>query len=235
MSLLLVSSLVCPALLASQLPMSMVWTSRALPPRMQDGGFKGAAAGAALGGLLGGPFGALWGASLGSNIGQSREAKAQEEERLGRMGLTPEIRTAASAIAADLREVEASLELTAQSHRSAENLEASLAEQAAAAYAAAERCLRAGDEDGARQRLLDKRQISAKLDIAKLEVAQACERRDSMAASVEALKARAREIETMVSRSVTAATEVRTAGYSNTIAPPVEDPLMQRFRDLENK
>ena len=227
------SSLVCPALLASQLPMRMVWTSRALPPRMQDGGFKGAAAGAALGGLLGGPFGALWGASLGSNIGQSREAK--EEERLGRMGLTPEIRTAASAIAADLREVEASLELTAQSHRSAENLEASLAEQAAAAYAAAERCLRAGDEDGARQRLLDKRQISAKLDIAKLEVAQACERRDSMAASVEALKARAREIETMVSRSVTAATEVRTAGYSNTIAPPVEDPLMQRFRDLENK
>lgn len=229
----MLSAIVMPlALLSPQFPCSTPRLPRGMPIVMQDGGFKGAAAGAVLGGLMGGPFGAIWGASLGSNIGQSREAKVQEQQRLERMGLTPEVLKAASAVAADLREVEAGLQLTEQSLRSAELLQASVSGQADAAYAAAEQCLRDGDEAGARAKLLEKREITAKLDIAKLEVAQARERRDSMASSVEALQARAREVETIMSRSVTASTEVRTADYGAGMAPP-EDPLLQRFKDLE--
>ena len=93
-----------------------------LQEREKDGAVGGAIGGAVLGGLLGGPFGAIWGAQIGGGLGAQRQAAAREQASLEKMGLGKEVQAAAQAVARDLQEAEASLQLTQDSLRSQQRL-----------------------------------------------------------------------------------------------------------------
>ena len=195
-----------------------------LQEREKDGAVGGAIGGAVLGGLLGGPFGAIWGAQIGGGLGAQRQA-AREQASLERMGLGKEVQAAAQAVARDLQEAEASLQLTQDSLRSQQRLVETLEEAADALKASAQAALVKGDEAGARAKLVEKQAVTSKITAAQLEVADARERVTRMQSSVGALAAKAGEVEAMIGRSVEASSELR-----NEIA--IEDPLEAKFRDL---
>ena len=171
-----------------------------------------------LGGLLGGPFGAIWGAQIGGGLGAQRQAGKREQASLERMGLGKEVQAAAQAVARDLQEAEASLQLTKDALQSQQNLVKTLEEAADALKASAQAALVKGDEAGARAKLVEKQSVTSKITAAQLEVADARDR-------VGALAAKAGEVEAMIGRSVEASSELR-----NEIA--IEDPLEAKFRDL---
>ena len=195
-----------------------------LQEREKDGAVGGAIGGAVLGGLLGGPFGAIWGAQIGGGLGAQRQA-AREQASLERMGLGKEVQAAAQAVARDLQEAEASLQLTKDALRTQQNLIDTLEEAADALKASAQAALVKGDEAGARAKLVEKQAVTSKITAAQLEVADARERVTRMQSSVAALAAKAGEVEAMIGRSVEASSELR-----NEIA--IEDPLEAKFRDL---
>lgn len=211
--------------------------ARTRTPMLKDGdglnnGLGGAMGGAVLGGLLAGPFGAIWGAQIGGSVGADRAAKRADEQRMERMGLTKEVRAAAAACAADLSEASESLKLTERAQRSAEVLVAQYDSTVNEAFAAAEAALRSGDEAAARQHLLRKREATVDLDRAKLAVAEAAERAESMRRSVTALEARAAEVEQYMGRAVTSAARSKDVELS---ADDLDDPLLARFRELEDR
>ena len=196
-----------------------------LQEREKDGAVGGAIGGAVLGGLLGGPFGAIWGAQIGGGLGAQRQAAAREQASLERMGLGKEVQAAAQAVARDLQEAEASLQLTKDALQTQQNLVKTLEEAAAALKASAQAALVKGDEAGARAKLVEKQSVTSKITAAQLEVADARDRVARMQSSVAALAAKAGEVEAMIGRSVEASSELRSE-----IA--IEDPLEAKFRDL---
>jgi len=190
---------------------------------------KGAISGAVLGGLIAGPFGALWGAQIGGGIGANNRANREAQDRLDRMGLSKEVLDAAAACASDIQEAEESYEIVRRAEASQRGLVTELERQAAIAYEAAEKALRGGDEGGARARLEERQLLKPKIAAAKAELNSASLRVKAMEADVLALKERAAQVEAMVGRSASASAELR--GSTPMLEP--EDPLIQRFRDLE--
>ena len=150
---------------------------------------------------------------------------AREQASLERMGLGKEVQAAAQAVARDLQEAEASLQLTKDALQTQQNPVKTLEEAADALKASAQAALVKGDEAGARAKLVEKQAVTSKITAAQLEVADARERVARMQSSVAALAAKAGEVEAMIGRSVEASSELRSE-----IA--IEDPLEAKFRDL---
>lgn len=198
--------------------------------QLKDESAKGAVGGAVLGGLLMGPFGALWGAQLGGSWGERQAAQA----RLDKVGLDKTTLAQVASVASELAEAEEALTLVKRSADSQRAVVRSLEAEAARFYGEAEAALKSGDEDAARQKLMEKRGVTARLASAELDATQASERVASMERSVASLEQRALQVQALVDRAL--ASEVRGGGASASttgLELEPEDPLLARFRDLE--
>lgn len=190
---------------------------------------KGALGGAILGGLLAGPFGALWGAQMGGWAGANQRANREAQEKLDRMGLSKEVLAAAAAVAKDIEEAEASLSLVRRAEASQRGLVTTLERQSDVLYQAAQDALRGSDESAARARLEERLMLKPKIASAQAELGAASQRTAALEAAMAALQEQAVRVEAMASRSVSASASVSAFDLEP------EDPLLRRFKELEDK
>jgi hypothetical protein len=209
----------------------------ALGPFGRDEGRNGAIGGAVLGSLIAGPFGALWGASLGNSIGGNQREMRKREEQLALMGLDRETRAIAQRLTDELAEAESGVAICTDAERSQLNFVEQLRASATDYYTEAEARLRAGDEDGARDKLFKRRDVLDKLEEAEKVLREAEERTASMRRSVNILSSRAKELEASFKSAIAnraADSGSRAAAEANVFDAylPPEDLLLRRFKDL---
>lgn len=189
-----------------------------------------------MGGILGaavlGPFGAIWGASLGSGFGASRKEKEAEIERLQSQGLTPDMVKAAETAAQRVVDVKSGLDAAEESWNSYKEFAKKLEKTVATAEDKAKACLVAGDEDGARDSLAYRQRQKQKLLSALVGARDGRERVNKMEENLEAAEIEVRRVEALMAQAVS----LKFSEDSGTsYAPQVEDPLLERFKRLEEE
>lgn len=211
----------------------------ALGPIRRDEGRDGAIGGAVLGGLIAGPFGALWGASLGSSIGSNRREQREREEQLTQLGLNRQTRLLAQQLTEQLAEAESGVAICMDAERSQLRLVEQLRARASDIYAAAEKKLRDGDENAARDLLVERKAMLERLEEAEKVLGEAVSRTEAMKRSVDVLSSRAQELEASFKSAIAsraAASGARAANeYASDAALAPEDPLLAKFRELEGR
>lgn len=192
-----------------------------------------AAAGAIFGGLIGGPFGLLFGAQLGASFGRKRAAKDEME----RLGLTPEMLAAAEECGVALNRAMEGLAASRESLDTLQKLAVNLNGQNDSLYKNAQEKIQTGDEDEARKLLLERQEVQDKLKKTLLQCAEEKNRMEKMQKNVSAIEERGLEIEALLKRSVGAKAMMDTSDTMITMGSlrlEEEDPLLKKFRDLEN-
>mmetsp|Transcript_28774 Transcript_28774/g.52062 ORF Transcript_28774/g.52062 Transcript_28774/m.52062 type:complete len:300 (-) Transcript_28774:90-989(-) len=204
---------------------------RASENRARTGGITGEAAGGAiLGGLLGGPFGALFGASIGSRFGASSQLDKARQDEMKRKGLNPEMLDQATEIGVALKQAVEGLQATQESVGTSQRLAKLLDQQEKSLYERAKSAISTGDEEVARKSLLERESVKEKLLKSLKSLAEDRKRLTILESNVEALETRGLEIESLLRRSVGAASMQDSAGMGFSLEP--EDPLLKKFRDL---
>lgn len=192
-----------------------------------------AAAGAIFGGLVGGPFGLLFGAQIGASLGRKKAA----EKEMERLGLTPEMLAAAEECGVALNRAMEGLTASRESLDTLQKLALNLDGQNKNLYKMAEDKIQTGDEDGTRKVLLERKGVQDKLKKTLLQCAEEKDRMEKMQKNVSAIEERGLEIEALLQRSVGAKAMMDTSDTVITMEGlrlEEEDPLLKKFRDLEN-
>ena len=205
---------------------------KAYEKRAQGGGTGELAAGAILGGLLGGPFGALFGMQIGSQIGAAQTVNKARMEEMERKGVTPAMLEQATEIGQTLEGAVEGLRATQESVDTSQRLAKALDKQSESVYERAKAAMQSGDEDGARKLLLERETIKEKLLKTLKSLTEEKKRLAAMESNVEALETRALEIESLLRRSVGAASMKDAADMNMGLSLEQEDPLLKKFRDL---
>ena len=205
---------------------------KAYEERARGGGTGELAAGAILGGLLGGPFGALFGMQIGSQIGAAQTVNKARMEEMKKKGLTPEMLEQATEIGKILEGAVEGLQATQESVDTSQRLAKALNTQSDSIYERAKSAMQTGDEDGARKLLLERENIKDKLLKTLKSLAEDKKRLAAMEGNVEALETRALEIESLLRRSVGAASMKDAADMNMGLSLEQEDPLLRKFKDL---
>ena len=196
----------------------------------QDTGFGSTATGAVLGGLLGGPFGALFGASIGDNLGARFRADRARTQALKDLGITQDMLDAAEEIGRTLEQSVQGLAASQDSLRTQQSIARRLDTEAAELYEKAQASLEAGDEEKAKGLLYQRTQTQDQLKKVLKSCAEEKQRASRMEENVERLEERAREIEGLLNRSVSAKTLSRSEELGLSVS--TQDPLLQKFKDL---
>ena len=193
----------------------------------QQGGIGETAAGAVLGGLLGGPFGALFGASVGSRMGAQKALNRARQQEMERLGLTQEMLDTANGVGLALERSNEGLRAVQDSLDTQQRLARRLEADATQLYEKAQIAMTENEEQQARQWLMQRTEVQDKLKQVLKNCAEERQRLNKMEDNVEQLQRRALEVETLMRRSVSAKTL-----SSQELSLPVEDPLLQKFKDL---
>ena len=205
---------------------------RAYENRSRGGGTGEAVGGAILGGILGGPFGALFGAQIGASFGATSQLDKARREEMARMGLTPDMLEQANDVGAALRQAVEGLSAARESFETSQRLARTLDAQEKSQYERAKSAISSGDEEAARRSLLERESTKEKLlKVLKL-VSEDRKRLAIMESNVEALETRGLEIESLLRRSVGAASMQGSANMNIGLSLEPEDPLLRKFRDL---
>ena len=203
---------------------------RAYEKRSQGGGTGEAVGGAILGGLLGGPFGALFGAQLGASFGVASQLDKARKEEMERKGLTPEMLEQANEIGMALKQAVEGLRAIQESVDTSQKLAKTLDQQEKSIYIRAKSAIESGDEESARNLLLERQRVKDKLLKVLKSLSEERKRLDVMQINVDALETRGLEIESLLRRSVGAASLQGSSDLGLSLER--EDPLLQKFRDL---
>ena len=198
--------------------------------RIARGGGGETVAGAVLGGLLLGPFGALFGATVGSNLGASKAVDRAREEELDRLGVTPEMLKTAQDCAENLERSIEGLKATQDALSTQQSLARMLDREAETMYEKAKVALGAGDEDQAKQFLFQRTQTQNKLKGVLIQCAEAKKRLETMEENVSSIGLRAKEVEALMQRTISAKS-TQDLGLSSEFSLPAEDPLLRKFKD----
>eukprot|EP00985_Skeletonema_marinoi_P008312 scaffold3744_cov123-Skeletonema_marinoi.AAC.3 len=205
---------------------------KAYEKRAQGGGTGEVAAGAILGGLLGGPFGALFGMQIGSQIGAAQTVNKARMEEMERKGVTPAMLEQATEIGQILEGAIEGLRATQESVDTSQRLAKALDKQSDSVYERAKAAMQSGDEDVARKLLLERETIKEKLLKTLKGLSEEKKRLTAMESNVEALETRALEIESLLRRSVGAASVKDASDMNMGLSLEQEDPLLRKFKDL---
>jgi len=189
------------------------------------------AAGAVLGGLLLGPFGALFGAQVGASFGSRRAMEAAQKKEMERLGLTPEMLTMAEEVGEALNRGTEGLKATRDSLASQQSFARRLDNDAAQLYEQAKVALQTDDEEKAKTLLMQREKTLQKLKKVLKDCADEKRRVEQMERNVEALEERAMEVDRLLKRTVGAKSLQDSS--SDFMRLQSEDPLLQKFRDLE--
>jgi hypothetical protein len=189
-----------------------------------------AIAGAVLGTLVAGPFGLLFGSQIGASIGAKNALNKARKEEMERMGITQEMLDSAEQVGIALEQATEGLKATQTSLNTQRSLARRLERDTEELYEKAKAALATGNEDDARKFLFQKTECQEKLKrVLKLCIDEQ-QRYEKMQENVSAIEKRALEIEALLQRSVSAKTRQTTAFEELSLS--VEDPLLQKFRDL---
>ena len=148
------------------------------------------------------------------------------QKEMQKMGLTPEMLEAAKEIGVTLENSIQGLQACQDSLRTLQNLALNLEKKDEQLYKKAQECLMGGDENRAREYLLERNSVQAKVVSTLRSAAAERNRLEQMESNVEALKERAQEMERLMSRSVGAKSL-----QDSSFRLQQEDPLLQKFRD----
>jgi len=203
---------------------------RAYERQSQGGGTGSTLGGAVLGGLLGGPFGALFGAQIGASLGAASTLDKARKDEMKRKGLTPDMLEQATDIGVALRQAVEGLRATKESVETSQQLAKTLDRKEKALYDRAKSAISSGEEDVARRLLLERESVREKLLKVLAAVAEDRKRLIKLESNVEALETRGLEIESLLRRSVGAASMQDSASFG--LSLETEDPLLKKFRDL---
>eukprot|EP00585_Thalassiosira_rotula_P013650 CAMPEP_0196133464 /NCGR_PEP_ID=MMETSP0910-20130528/2679_1 /TAXON_ID=49265 /ORGANISM="Thalassiosira rotula, Strain GSO102" /LENGTH=300 /DNA_ID=CAMNT_0041393193 /DNA_START=119 /DNA_END=1021 /DNA_ORIENTATION=+ len=204
---------------------------RAYDNRSKGGGTGETVGGAVIGGLLGGPFGALFGAQIGASFGAKSQLDKARQDEMKRKGLSTEMLDQATEIGVALQQSVEGLRATQESVDTSQKLAKVLDGREKSIYEKAKIAMSSGDEEGARTLLLERETVKEKLLKVLKSVADDRKRLAMMESNVEALETRALEIESLLRRSVGAASLQDSGGGAGFSLEP-EDPLLKKFRDL---
>lgn len=188
------------------------------------------AVGAVLGGLVLGPFGALFGASLGSSIGKNNAISRAKEEELERMGINEDILRNAREIGVALQQNIEALKATRESLSSQQNFAKRLDEDAESAYTLAKSALEAGNEEEARLLLVKRKNVQEKLKKALQNCSNENKRLSQMEDNVRVVEKKAMEMEAFMKRCIAEKALSNADGIDYSLS--IEDPLLQKFRDI---
>lgn len=139
------------------------------------------------------------------------------------MGISQDMREMAASCATEIVEAEKGLEIALASLRSAEFVERNLESSANESYRAALAALRSGDDEQAKEHLVQRQEANSQLTRARINTLEAESRVTSLRSSIRALEEQAAKVEALMSR----AASVRLTEDA------IEDPLIQKFRDLQ--
>lgn len=205
---------------------------RAYEKKARGGGTGEAVGGAVLGAMLGGPFGALFGAQIGASFGAASQLDKARNEEMQRKGLTPEMLEQANDIGAALKQAVEGLRATQESVDTSQKLAKSLDGREKSLYERAKSAIESGDEEGARKFLLERESTKEKLLRVLKSLSEERKRLTTMEGNMEALETRALEIESLLRRSVGAASLQNSASVDIGLSLEPEDPLLKKFRDM---
>lgn len=147
-----------------------------------------------------------------------------------RKGLTPDMLDQATEIGITLKQAVEGLRATQESVDTSTRLAKNLDGQEKAIYEKAKAAIQSGDEEGARKLLLEREAVKEKLLKYLKSVTEERRRLTMMESNVEALETRALEVESLMRRSVGAASVQNGADLG--LSLDREDPLLKKFRDL---
>jgi hypothetical protein len=178
-------------------------------------------------------LGALFGASIGSKFGSKNAVDRVRKEEMERIGLTPEIISAAEDIGLAPEQSMEGLKATKDSLETQQRLARRLDTDATLLYEKAMKTIKEGDEGQARIYLLRRTDIQDQLKRTLQYCAEEKKRMERMEDNVAQLERRAAEVESLIRRNISAKTMLQN---SDVLAPELslrsEDPLLQKFRDL---
>lgn len=196
----------------------------------------GSLGGAVVGGMLLGPVGALFGATIGSQMAENRAIKAKALAELEERGLSLEMVRMAQELSEELEEARAGLADVEEAYDNQRARTLKIDEKAEALYDKARARLEKGDEAGAREILALRERERERLPAALAETNLARERKLVMIERVQQIESRVSELTLLMDKSVSAASSQRWAdsGFGSDVdLPPIEDPLLRKFEDLE--
>ena len=189
-----------------------------------------AAAGAVLGGLVFGPFGALFGAQIGASMGSRKAFDNEKQKEMERMGISQDMLKMAEEVGVALEQAIDGLKVTRGSLETQQAFARRLDQQQKQLYEQAKAALEDGQEDRARDLLMERKGIEEKLKKTLVACAEDRRRLDKMESNVLALEERAMEVERMLKRSV-GATSLQGSSM-DAFSLQSEDPLLQKFKDM---
>ena len=199
-----------------------------------DKSTQSVATGAILGGLLGGPFGLLFGASIGANLGRKYQFEKAQKAEMERLGITPEMLEMAQEVGIALERATEGLEATRTSLDSLQALARKLDEQQTELYDRAKMQISSGNEEEARKLLLDRENVQDRLKKTLLNCKDEKVRYERMKTNVQAIEARAMEVDSLLKRTVGAKAFMDSndnMGMIDDFRMEAEDPLLKKFRD----
>jgi hypothetical protein len=189
-----------------------------------------AAAGAVLGGLVFGPFGALFGAQIGASMGSRRAFDSEKQKEMERLGISQDMLKMAEEVGVALERAIDGLKVTRGSLETQQSFARRLDKQQEQLYEKAKAALEDGQEDRARDLLMERKSIEEKLKKTLVGCAEERRRLDKMESNVLALEERAMEVERILKRSV-GATSLQGSSM-DAFSLQSEDPLLQKFKDM---
>lgn len=173
--------------------------------------------------------GVLFGAQIGANLGSKNALDRAKKDEMERLGITQEMLDAAQECGVALQQSTEGLEATRASLETQQSLARRIDKDADELYAKAKEAIAAGDEETAKSYLLERTNEQGKLKTVLLRCAEEKQRLQTMESNVESIKRRALEVESLLQRTVGA--KARQDSFTD-LSLSVEDPLLQKFRDL---
>jgi hypothetical protein len=213
-------------------------------PRDDNDNNKGVgetAAGAVLGGVLFGPLGVLLGASVGANVGKKRSTEESRRKEMERLGITQDMVDSAQEISVNWQRAKEAHNASQDSLRAQQSLAQRLEVEVQELQEEAKKSVVQGDEDRARTLLLRKKQKMDRWKEILVKCAEEKERVDRMEQNIQILEQRAREVDALIRRSISAKALQNTSNAKFLLDESVdefssssfEDPLLRKFRELE--
>ena len=184
----------------------------------------------------------MFGASMGANLGAKNAVEKVRKDEMARLGVTQEMLGMAREVGESLERSAEGLRATQESLETQQRLARRLDDDSDALYEKAKAALTDGNEEEAKQWLLERTRVQDKLKTVLVACAAAKQRFETMGENVKILEQRALEVDAMLRRTVSAKAVQDSNGIDNYydndgimmggLSLSKEDPLLQKFRDL---
>jgi phage shock protein A len=180
------------------------------------------------------PTGALFGASIGSSMGSKSAIDRARKEEMERLGVTQDMLDAARDCGAELERSNEGLRAVRDSLQTQQSFARRLDRDATDLYERAKIAMAENKDEEARKLLLERQRDQDKFKQVLMQCAEEKKRLEKMEQNVKAIERRAMEVDSLLRRTVgaKAVQEIATTDMEG-LSLTAEDPLLQKFRDLD--